>query len=216
MTTTLVISDTHLTARFDPDKFTFLKKIISNVDRVILNGDIWDSYLASFQSFFNSEWQRLFLLFQKKEAIYIYGNHDREAKNNRSLLKQVMKVTTNKFEITIGSKKYIFMHGHQVVKTPDIYFPWLGNHAFNTAYQFYSQTMAKLFGEKYLRHRRFWNRRLARYQQKMLPDRVLVTGHTHLAEASLPSYYNSGTITHRFGQYLTINPQGVRLSCGRY
>ncbi len=39
----LVISDTHLTHKFDQRKFEYLLSIISQADKVIINGDFWDS-----------------------------------------------------------------------------------------------------------------------------------------------------------------------------
>ncbi|KKP50689.1 MAG: hypothetical protein UR42_C0024G0015, partial [Candidatus Roizmanbacteria bacterium GW2011_GWA2_33_33] len=47
----LVFSDTHLYLPFDGKKFNFLKKIISDSDQVIINGDFFDDYMISFDEF---------------------------------------------------------------------------------------------------------------------------------------------------------------------
>ena len=74
----LVFSDTHLYLPFDGKKFNFLKKIISDSDQVIINGDFFDDYMISFDEFIKSPWNQLFPLLKKKKAIYIFGNHDQE------------------------------------------------------------------------------------------------------------------------------------------
>ncbi len=76
---TIVLSDTHLYEEFDEKKFNFLKRIISKVDRVIINGDFWDSYICSFSDFINSPWKKLFPLLKTKKTVYIYGNHDKKS-----------------------------------------------------------------------------------------------------------------------------------------
>ena len=70
---TLVLSDTHLTDRFDERKFNFLRAIILPSDQVIINGDFWDSWFTDFDGFVSSKWSGLFLLLLKKNTIYLNG-----------------------------------------------------------------------------------------------------------------------------------------------
>ncbi len=51
---TLIFSDTHLTNKPDPKRMAFLKKIINEADRVIINGDFWDGVFISFDQFLSS------------------------------------------------------------------------------------------------------------------------------------------------------------------
>lgn len=68
----LVFSDTHLTKAFDDKKCEFLKKIISDSDQVIINGDFWDGYIISFDEFLKPEWACLFPpLKAKKNFLYL-------------------------------------------------------------------------------------------------------------------------------------------------
>src|SRR3989338_7051902 len=73
---TLIFSDTHLSHRFHPSKFSLLKKIISRSNQVVINGDFWDSYTTTFDRFIHSPWKDLFPLLKSKHAVYLYGNHD--------------------------------------------------------------------------------------------------------------------------------------------
>src|SRR3972149_6125144 len=75
--TTAIISDTHLTAKFDKAKFEYLKTLFSKYEEVIINGDFWSYYSCTFDEFLKSKWNALFP-FMKAKTIYIHGNHDRE------------------------------------------------------------------------------------------------------------------------------------------
>jgi len=65
----LIFSDTHLTSKFDQEKFDFLKKIVNSSDRVIINGDFWDSWFTNFDDFVKSRWNKLFPLLKKKNTM---------------------------------------------------------------------------------------------------------------------------------------------------
>lgn len=54
----LVFSDIHLST-FDLKKYRFLKQIIHNSDRVIINGDFIDDWLISGEEFLKSKWRSL-------------------------------------------------------------------------------------------------------------------------------------------------------------
>ena len=100
----LVFSDTHLYLPFDGKKFNFLKKIISDSDQVIINGDFFDDYMISFDEFIKSPWNQLFPLLKKKKAIYIFGNHDQEKFSDKRLnLFSDVQVTSYKLQVTGSS-----------------------------------------------------------------------------------------------------------------
>ena len=71
---TIIFSDTHIGKRCDRRRFEYLKKIISDADRVIINGDFRDHVVKS-DKFMNSKWKELFPLLKSKKTIFIYGNH---------------------------------------------------------------------------------------------------------------------------------------------
>ena len=111
----LVISDLHLTTRFDEKKCEFLEKLINRADKVIINGDFWSYYSCTFGEFVKSKWQRLFLLLRQKQAVYIYGNHDhRKWTDKRVHLFSVRQ--TEKYEYRYGKNKIIIEHGHQILR----------------------------------------------------------------------------------------------------
>ena len=107
----LVISDLHLTTRFDQKKCEFLEKLISRADKVIINGDFWSYYSCTFGEFVRSEWKALFPLLREKQAVYIYGNHDfRKWTNKRVHLFSVRQA--EKYEYRYEKNKIIIEHGH--------------------------------------------------------------------------------------------------------
>jgi len=67
-----VISDTHLTNKFNENKFNKLRSIIESSDKIVLNGDFWDGYATDFEDFYNSKWSALFPLLKSKKTIYLF------------------------------------------------------------------------------------------------------------------------------------------------
>ena len=63
----LIFSDSHLNDFFDERKFNFLKRIILNSDRVIINGDFWEAYDLKINSFISSKWNKLFKYLKKNK-----------------------------------------------------------------------------------------------------------------------------------------------------
>lgn len=119
---TVIFSDTHLTEQFDPKLCLILEKIIAEADRVIINGDFWDGYLTDFNSFVNSEWQRLFPVLKEKQAVYIYGNHDEKwMSDDRVNLFSVLQG----YEYTFysGQKKLKVFHGQKLFSS------WVTNYS---------------------------------------------------------------------------------------
>lgn len=88
---TLVISDTHL-GKYDRKMDLFLRNLIKDYDRIILNGDFYDCWLVSFEEFISSEYSELFKILKSKETIYIYGNHDSESDINPELAKNSQSI----------------------------------------------------------------------------------------------------------------------------
>ena len=120
---TLIISDTHLYHVFDKRKFFLLKKLFSSVDQVILNGDFWDGYRTTFDTFVSSPWKELFPLLKKKGAIYIYGNHDRKNfSDERTSLFSIIQKSNHL--LTVDKQTYHIEHGHLLHKPIDSLYPF--------------------------------------------------------------------------------------------
>lgn len=214
----LIFSDTHLSHRFDPAQFKFLKEAIESVDQVIINGDFWDKYETTFDQFINSKWQQLFILLKKKNAIYIYGNHD---------FKDFSDEQTAVFSDQQGDECWVktgdyllkINHGHQVVPSWEIKYPRIFQH--RSMLRLGSRLMTagvKLAKEKFLSvtfvdknfHAKRWSRQLEE-------NEILVCGHTHVAEYNPDKkYINTGVIRWGLGQYLLIENGQLDLIRSRY
>lgn len=111
---TLVISDTHLTHKFDIKKWLFLKSIIKQTDAVIINGDFWDYYESTFEKFITSKWSStLFPLLKSKNTIYIYGNRDQKNWCNE----KVSLFSTEQYEnysFSSGERCFKIEHGDKL------------------------------------------------------------------------------------------------------
>ena len=222
---TVIFSDTHLSAHFEPKKFAFLAKIIQSADQVIINGDFWDSYLTSFEAFMTSQWQQLFPLLKAKKAIYIYGNHDpiqfADERVNLFSDQQLLEV-----ELLAGGRRFLIEHGDSF----DLLFQqwdksWWGHLLFHLPgmlrfLMWGEWIVAKLinpyFSQK--RFQRFNEEIKAKTREKLAPNEILVCGHTHSAEMDLAhQFVNHGVIRNGLGQYAVITDDGqIQLHEERY
>lgn len=211
---TLVISDTHLDNKFEQKKFDFLAHLFLRFDQIILNGDFWDGYLCSFESFINSPWKNLFPILKSKNTIYIYGNHDPQntANSKTSLFSQIQ---THHYKLKHKDKNIDIMHGHQIVKTFDLNLSLpLKKKIFHTADLTYN-IMTKMMKEK------FWEMLMERYTHKFYEyiekENVdcLICGHTHCPSQKKDNFINSGMVNYGIAHYVEIEDE-IRLIKTKY
>ncbi|MCR4326703.1 MAG: metallophosphatase family protein [Candidatus Roizmanbacteria bacterium] len=214
-----IISDTHLSHRFDVRKYKYLVSILASADRVIINGDFWDGYLTSFDQFVTSPWKKLFPLLKKKKALYLFGNHDkREYSDTRIRLFCTQAHTEMKLDF--GRYRLHIEHGDRVVPLIDSYIPWVQRHAFLTRIaQNYERVGLSILGTRFLlleytKH----NNRMKEYARTSIPhNAILLCGHSHLPELSLSKRFaNSGFINHGYGSYLRIDKDELSLIREQY
>ena len=215
----LVFSDTHLYLPFDERKFNFLKKIISNSDQVIINGDFFDDYMISFEDFINSPWKQLFPLLKSKKAIYIFGNHDQQKFTDKRL-NLFSNIQTSNYSLATSHYSLIFTHGHQFRKTADLSIKDIKNIMpiisliMNVAHSF-RQIMTNIFGKKFLKLR-FAYRNIATKQEaiKTIKDNeFIIIGHNHWAEVDEQKHFSCcGAILYGFAQYLIIDSDNSSIS----
>jgi predicted phosphodiesterase len=184
MSTTLVISDTHLCDPFEPKKQAFLQKLFSQHDRIILNGDFWEGYWYTFDEFLNSKWSSLFSTLKKKQTIYIYGNHDRENYSD-SRREQFCVQAVWRYEETIGDIRYIFEHGNRLALKFDekVHMQRVSRIFFIPLY-LTEMFIVRILGLKFF-HMMFGklNRKIKRLIKHELKDgEIFVCGHTHVKE----------------------------------
>jgi len=215
---TIIISDTHLTSRFNAKKFKYLKKILSQTDKVIINGDFWDGYLVSFDKFIKSKWQKLFPLLKSKKTIYIYGNHDSRKLTNQKI-SFFTKDQHDSLDIKVGNKDLHIQHGHAIAPEIDDLFPWIFRRK-PIVYlsEINERLKTRLRGEKFLAKYQSVNDKIKDWYFKSLPrNKILVCGHSHFAELDLDNnFINSGLIRHGYARYLKIKGDNIELIQERY
>lgn len=197
----LIFSDSHLTDRFEEKKFNFLKKIIGESDRVIINGDFWDGYLTTFNRFIASEWNKLFPLLKTKKTIYIYGNHDRESyiDRNASLFSDLQ---TYSYRLQLNGTSFLFEHGHRLFPTIDEKLPRRLN-------KVTTKIVGYILGNISLLQfvlKRANNTIKRKIKEELRKNEIYVCGHSHFAEFDLKNQFiNIGSIEDGLAKYLLID-----------
>lgn len=207
----LVFSDTHLYLPFDQKKFNFLKKIINSADRVIINGDFFDDYMISFEDFINSPWNQLFPILKQKKAVYIFGNHDlKKFSDKRASLFSVLQNDT--YKLTVNHQQFIFTHGQQFRKTPDLFFKNISNiKPFATLVvkitHIFRQLMTNIFGRIFLKLRFAYRNAFKEKALKTIKaDQFIIVGHNHWGGVDIQNHFACcGAILYGYAQYLTID-----------
>ncbi len=215
----LIISDTHLTDRFDRKKFMFLQKIIGEADQVIINGDFWDGYITTFSRFINSSWKKLFAQLRRKKTVYLYGNHDPKEMCDKRASKFSVKQLL-RYDFKFKDVTYRVEHGQAFEPgamgifhlIPDIRNVQVAVNIFLGKVE---GVLLKIFGIKFVRNILYGqlnNDVKKKIKPLLKPKEVFVFGHTHKAEIDLKNgLVDSGFIRHGLGTYLTLDENGIKL-----
>jgi UDP-2,3-diacylglucosamine pyrophosphatase LpxH len=212
---TTIISDIHLTSRFNKKKYDYLGDLISSTDRLIVNGDLWDRFHNDFDSFINSDWSRLFELMKKKNTVYIFGNHDpaqyQDERNNMFSSVQLEEFTVQlkdnrKLRITHGD---IITHGMKYRESQVKLFSSIQNDILTFGEKIAVNTIGPSFNELVPPITRFV-RQYQEYSDNALEgDEILVAGHLHRPEFRPDDgYINTGFVMHGNGFHLDIDSGG--------
>lgn len=213
----LVISDTHLTSTLNKQKMSLLIRIISDADRVIINGDFWEGKVITFEQFINSSWSELFSLLKEKHAVYLYGNHDPKHKSD-DRVNRFSVIQGDRYEFSSGDKDFLLQHGHQYVPLESP-FPFFSERTSIKISGFIhdavlgifpTSIMNKVFGRL--------NRSMIKKTRKIVKtNQYFVCGHTHVPELNHDErFLNSGFIQSGYACYLTIDEGTVLLHIDTY
>ena len=200
-------------------KFLFLKKLIKDADRIIINGDFWEGFTMTLEDLLQSEWKQLLELLTTKDTIYIVGNHDAQARNMHKHFPK-MKLVNEKFVFKEGGKRYIVQHGHQYNLTFQRYLPLhLEDKPTSFAWLVYTyisfeRFMIRRLGTWPLQTTyRIFNRELKKaIKKEAKKNDIFIFGHTHAPEMDMVNQFaNSGIVRHGLGQYLELTEKGLLL-----
>jgi predicted phosphodiesterase len=214
---TVILSDTHLSSKVYRRKFNYLKSIIEDADRVVIAGDFWDGFLTSFDKFVNSKWQALFPLLLERQAVYLYGNHDRPewCDERVSLFSVEHGMDTT---ITTATQSYHITHGHTVFTSMEDKYPFLNRKVPLRIGSNIDLIHKYVWGKSFLKEGSKINRPMSEWASNNLPDdRILITGHSHYPEMDLDSrFVNSGFIGLGYGSYAIVDASGPQIIKERY
>lgn len=221
----LVFSDTHLTHKFDQKKYQYLHSIIAQADRVIINGDFWDSWFTTFDKFVNSKWSQLFPLLKEKNTVYIFGNHD-EKEDVDQRINLFCNDFGDEYIIRIGNQTVALTHGYNMlanrrgyieskyrellVKHDTLLLVIVLRHLMN-----FLERMGYKLNPNLLRKSSFAkksNQLMKKNRLESNKDGWLIGADTHLSEIDhQQKYANSGSILYGYASYLLIEDGELNL-----
>jgi predicted phosphodiesterase len=209
----LLISDIHLSHKFDYRKYLYLKNIISEVDKVILNGDFWDKDKTKFETFVSSDWAKLFSLLKSKNTIYVLGNHDKNTPNEAK--KIFCDEITDNYKLVINDTVFFITHGHNVVRYVNNF------HSFVEKRNILKKIIERIHGlvdkliNKQIRKLLYgrMNNEMKEWRNKNFQnDTILVCGHSHLQEFDMKNkFINLGGNIYNLKQYVLIEDNIIKV-----
>lgn len=224
----LIFSDTHLTYFFDQRKYSFLESLIKEADKVLINGDFWDGFLISFDSFINTQWRGLFPLLKSKNSIYIYGNHDPIRKIN-SKFEIFADQLLESYTLQVGDNKLFLEHGNKYAKdlTEIIDFPYPIENIVTAALglsvgiESTGNRIAKWDFHKnaFPYYYKYLNKRMkeASIKERDESSTYIVHGHSHFPEIDNENrYINTGCIKGGVASFLWVEDDSIELIKSSY
>src|SRR5262245_41781684 len=218
----IILSDIHLGADNCQAKrlCQLLHRLVRGelrADRLILNGDVFDS--IDFRRLKKNHWKVLSLvrkLSDRMEIIWISGNHDGSTEFVSHLLGTTV---VEEFILHSGGRKILVLHGHAFDEFLDAHpiLTWLGDCIYfllqriDHTHRF--AKFAKKSSKTFLRCARTIEEKALEYARRKGCVAVCC-GHTHVAaaqHASAVQYFNSGCWTEWPGSYLTVIDGYIRL-----
>ncbi len=216
---TLIVSDIHLGPHYDQRKYTYLQKLFSSVEQVILNGDFWSIGFGSFDDFVKSRWKQLFPLLLKKKTIYITGNHDKgEWMDER--ISQFCTQVVESFSFTEKDETFFITHGHTLVSSrlpiPASFVLFIRNSKIEYLVEYFEQFLVYLTGTGYVRFFTKSANQVA-LERNLNTNQYLIMGHTHLPEHNRDAkYLNTGAIRFGYASYAVVENGKISLVLERY
>ena len=174
---------------------------------MIIAGDFWDIWHTSFDRFLSSEWSRLFPLLRKKQAIYLWGNHDPA---------EFMDSRVKRFCLQLARECVIHAEGHSWTVTHGDVFTTTNERMFRVTHEHeLAKTILRIWErmESFVA-RLFGRNGLVVFDRKYdvqvrnavrRSGRRYITGHTHVFR-TLPEtgFINTGFVRHGLGQTIEI------------
>lgn len=210
---TLIISDTHLTNKFQKKKYDKLVDLINKFDFVIINGDFWEGLQITFDQFVNSEWNKLFPLLKAKNTVYIYGNHDAKEYSDERVY-QFCDKAVDYYEVKTSTQNYYFTHGQKFL-FPKIQEVRPINEVFTKRNLIFEKVTSQLQGLiiKILGPHAFpksFNKMTLEQRKTFAPiDSLLVCGHSHTPQHNKEmNFFDLGFFNFGWANYMVVDEKG--------
>lgn len=210
----LVLSDLHLTKRFEKGKEAYLTNLIKKYKNIVLNGDFYEAMLYSKQDLIKAGYGKLFKLLKSKNTYYLPGNHD-PVEYSKPVAESFSSNIADFVKLNLGGFKYHIEHGHLLCRNEKKPNPL----RFKIKYYLFHPI------QKYLPVSTFtvgslWNRKVLKSRHlhpQIKDDEILVCGHTHVKVFDLKKkYVDLGRTQFGSGNYAVIDEKGIKMVSFKY
>lgn len=215
----LIVSDLHLTVNFRPKKYEYLRKLFSEYDRIIMNGDFWTAYYNTFDEFLQTKWSGLFPILKSKKTVYLYGNHDRKdwLDGRTSMFSDLQ---SDEYVLETGGKRYKIIHGHKYLGdsiATESYLTFWRKYKLDFWKYLIETGFLRTFGRYFYLIASLMNKKVKKISREMKDIDYLVIGHTHWGEIDHENkFINSGLIHSGVSNYISIENGNLQMIYKRY
>lgn len=202
----IVISDLHLSNKFEKSLFDNLIKVFKSADQIIMNGDFWDDSLTTFDEFLESDWKELFPFLKEKNCVYLHGNHDPMYFCDDRVLAFCDHHGLD-YEFEFNNDNFFVTHGQVFSKVTRM--AMFLKHELPFIYNIVVSPLRIMmrYNENKVKSGSYELVKNLNHQFKGIvdPSKFLVMGHTHIPEIDLENkYLNSGYCRHGFCSYIVF------------
>lgn len=214
----VIISDIHLGASNCQAKALcqFLHEVRHDIKpaRLILNGDVFDSFDSRLRKWHWEVLSDLRKLADEMELVWVCGNHDRSGP--AEMVSHLFGATfRDEYAFQSGGKSVLCVHGDKwdkfITERPII--TWIADRAYKLLQRIdptcYVARLAKRSSKTFLRNTQHVAAGAIQYMEDEGHD-IVCCGHTHLP-AEMEVYFNSGSWTDHPPAYLTADRGVVEL-----
>lgn len=170
----------------------------------------------SFNNFVESKWQKLFPYLLEKNAVYLYGNHDREEWCDKQVL-AILRRTGNGDGDWREWARISYAHGHTIFEPFEIW-PEVNSKLILRVASYINVLRRMFWAESLPKEGSAINSPMIQWATSNLSeDQILICGHSHYPQIDIAKkFINSGFIGLGYASHVLIDADSPKIVTQRY